>query len=227
MSMRSRSRLVLLAALAAGVRGDDDSVVIHGQTVRPSDHLLASAGELTLLVTTTSAGGASAARGAGREIAATSNDSIHIVNVGQDQADAVMTRLERTAGVASVEFDQPVGLLPGEGEDDLRVRRRRLAEVEPYGIGMVLENVTWWEGLFATSPPAGSAKVCVVDTGYQNGHEDLPPLQNDADGFNPYDEGEWYIDGNGHGSHCAGTIGALGGNDKGVVGGEPSPPRRH
>merc|ERR1711902_371601 len=54
--------------------------------------------------------------------------------------------------------------------------------------------------------------------GYGNGHEDLPTLDENSDGFNPYDSGEWYIDGNSHGTHCAGSIGALGDNSKGVVG---------
>merc|ERR1712102_200470 len=97
------------------------------------------------------------------------------------------------------------------------IRSRELAEEEPYGIGMVLQDVAWWEEKFA-SPPTGSSKVCVVDTGYGNGHEDLPTLDQNSDGFNPYDSGEWYIDGNSHGTHCAGSIGAVGDNSKGVVG---------
>ena len=59
-----------------------------------------------------------------------------------------------------------------------------------------------------------------MDTGYGNGHEDLPNLDPNADGFNPYDEGEWYIDGHSYGTNCAGIIGAIGHNNKGVVGGE-------
>merc|ERR1711902_400780 len=80
---------------------------------------------------------------------------------------------------------------------------------EPYGIGMVLQDVTWWEEKFA-STPTGASKVCVVDTGYGNGHEDLPTLDQNSE--------EWYIDGHGHGTHCAGSIGAVGDNSKGVVG---------
>merc|ERR1712176_1651849 len=93
-----------------------------------------------------------------------------------------------------------------------------LAEEEPYGIGMVLEDVAWWEDKFANSPPTGSSKVCVVDTGHGNGHEDLPTLDQNSDGHNPQSSGEWYIDGHSHGTHCAGSIGAVGDNSKGVVG---------
>merc|ERR1712207_57943 len=56
------------------------------------------------------------------------------------------------------------------------------------------------------------------DTGYGNGHEDLPTLDQNSDGFNPQSSGEWYIDGHSHGTHCAGSIGAVGDNSKGVVG---------
>merc|ERR1711923_110476 len=97
------------------------------------------------------------------------------------------------------------------------LRSRELAEEEPYGIGMVLQDVAWWEEKFA-STPTGSSKVCVVDTGYGNGHEDLPTLDQNSDGYNPQSSGEWYIDGHSHGTHCAGSIGAVGDNSKGVVG---------
>merc|ERR1712157_74616 len=93
-----------------------------------------------------------------------------------------------------------------------------LAEEEPYGIEMVLEDVDWWKSKFESSPPTGSAKVCVVDTGYGNGHEDFPTLDENSDGYNPQSSGEWYIDGHSHGTHCAGSIGAVGDNSKGVVG---------
>merc|ERR1711923_395609 len=97
------------------------------------------------------------------------------------------------------------------------LRSRELAEEEPYGIGMVLQDVAWWEEKFA-STPTGASKVCVVDTGYGNGHEDLPTLDQNSDGYNPQSSGEWYIDGHSHGTHCAGSIGAVGDNTKGVVG---------
>merc|ERR1712176_853538 len=103
------------------------------------------------------------------------------------------------------------------------VRSRQLAEEEPYGIEMVLEDVVWWKNQFDSNPPTGVSKVCVVDTGYGNGHEDLPTLDQNADGYNPQSSGEWYIDGHSHGTHCAGSIGAVGDNSKGVIGVIPGP----
>ena len=41
----------------------------------------------------------------------------------------------------------------------------KLEEEEQYGIGMVLQDVPWWEDKFASTPPEGLSKVCVVDTG--------------------------------------------------------------
>jgi len=66
-------------------------------------------------------------------------------------------------------------------------------------------------------------KVCVVDTGYDRGHEDLPDATDGVNGTNPYDSGDWYVDGHSHGTHCAGTIGAIGGNGKGVTSPNPNP----
>eukprot|EP00957_Ditylum_brightwellii_P100936 7693134-Ditylum_brightwellii.AAC.1 len=95
----------------------------------------------------------------------------------------------------------------GEGE-------RRLEEEIPYGITMI-EPID--QGIH-------SVKICVVDTGYYNNHEDLPILDVDNDGFSPYGEGElWNVDGHGHGTHCAGTIGAIGKNGKGVTSVNPDP----
>jgi len=96
---------------------------------------------------------------------------------------------------------------------------RKLAEEVPYGIKMVNADPATG-GLAPGSTPI---KVCVVDTGYDNtGQEDNPAA---VGGFSPYGGTEyWYADGHGHGTHCAGTIGAIGNNDKGVIGvvGDPT-----
>jgi len=114
--------------------------------------------------------------------------------------------------IESVEFDIPIYAL-----ENIYVRNeavRKLAEDTPYGIPMVLEDLDFWSSL---PPPSGSKKVCVADTGYGYGHEDLP-TGNDVDGTDSPSNGKWNGDGHGHGSHCSGTVAALGGNNKGVVG---------
>eukprot|EP00584_Thalassiosira_punctigera_P007945 CAMPEP_0172538382 /NCGR_PEP_ID=MMETSP1067-20121228/9762_1 /TAXON_ID=265564 ORGANISM="Thalassiosira punctigera, Strain Tpunct2005C2" /NCGR_SAMPLE_ID=MMETSP1067 /ASSEMBLY_ACC=CAM_ASM_000444 /LENGTH=1434 /DNA_ID=CAMNT_0013323865 /DNA_START=104 /DNA_END=4408 /DNA_ORIENTATION=- len=103
-----------------------------------------------------------------------------------------------------------------EHEDD-HDDRRRLAEDTPYGINHVNVTHLW------SIEPQQHVKICVIDTGYDLGHPDLP-----SDGVTGWDAHSpetqsWDVDGHSHGTHCAGTIGAIGGNDAGVVGVMPNP----
>ena len=72
------------------------------------------------------------------------------------------------------------------------------------------------------APPPEPITICVVDTGYDLGHVDLPnSVSHGVTGWEPnsaYNQGDWHIDGHSHRTHCAGTIGALGNNGQGVVG---------
>lgn len=56
-------------------------------------------------------------------------------------------------------------------------------------------------------------KVCVIDTGVAS-HTDLQI----AGGFNAIDESNNFLDDNGHGTHCSGTVCASGNNSLGVSG---------
>eukprot|EP00591_Stephanopyxis_turris_P001726 CAMPEP_0195518940 /NCGR_PEP_ID=MMETSP0794_2-20130614/14000_1 /TAXON_ID=515487 /ORGANISM="Stephanopyxis turris, Strain CCMP 815" /LENGTH=872 /DNA_ID=CAMNT_0040647995 /DNA_START=133 /DNA_END=2751 /DNA_ORIENTATION=+ len=103
---------------------------------------------------------------------------------------------------------------PKEADD--KVERRKLAETTPYGISMVQANQLQ---AHSTNPPV---KICVLDTGYGLGHPDLPT---DVKGWNAATGyGTWDKDMIGHGTHVAGTIGAIGNNGQGVVGtiGDPT-----
>ncbi|TQF68008.1 S8 family serine peptidase [Pseudoalteromonas luteoviolacea] len=90
--------------------------------------------------------------------------------------------------------------------------RLAYAEETPYGVVMTQANLV--------SPPQTSTKkVCVIDSGYSYGHPDLPTHNvTGASNFGRLKTGDWRKDGLGHGTHVAGTIAALGGNDIGVVG---------
>ncbi len=83
-----------------------------------------------------------------------------------------------------------------------------LAQTTPYGITMVQANQV-------SDSSAGNTKVCVIDTGWAAGHEDLQ--NSGVTGFSFSGHGSWNTDGNGHGTHVAGTMVALN-NNRGVVG---------
>jgi serine protease len=84
-----------------------------------------------------------------------------------------------------------------------------MAEVIPDGIKKV-------QALKVTVEHVSNRKVCVIDTGYDINHPDLP-AGNHVTGSTG-SAGEWNKDEHGHGTHCAGTIAAIGGNHIGVVG---------
>lgn len=99
-------------------------------------------------------------------------------------------------------------------------RERRLVEQVPYGITMV--NTSFIPELPPTDDPI---KICVVDTGYDPTHQDLPnEAQHNVVGHKGTGlGGAWNVDGHGHGTHCAGTIGAIGDNAIGVTSVNPDP----
>ncbi|MCW8107002.1 S8 family serine peptidase [Alteromonas ponticola] len=90
-------------------------------------------------------------------------------------------------------------------------KRELMAQSTPYGYKMVEAD-----RLVQSDTSAG--KVCVIDTGINRGHSDLPDTNSGLTGnSNNTQVGNWYNDGHGHGTHVAGTISALD-NNIGVVG---------
>lgn len=90
------------------------------------------------------------------------------------------------------------------------------SESIPWGIEEVLQDLSFWDSV--TPPSDGSIKVCVAGSGYDLEHDDLP-IDPDVDGTNNtrIDE-DWSVDIDGHGTHSAGTIAAIGNNLKGIRG---------
>lgn len=89
-------------------------------------------------------------------------------------------------------------------------KRYASAETLPYGIPMV-------QAPQLSDAAAGEVLVCIIDSGYSGNHPDLPHGAQ-VQGSDNAGTGSWSSDENGHGTHVAGTIAAVGGNDMGVVG---------
>ena len=89
-----------------------------------------------------------------------------------------------------------------------------VGQLVPYGIKMVQADQL-------SDAQAGNRMICIIDSGYSQGHEDLPAGANVT---GEYDSGTgwWYTDENSHGTHVAGTIVALNNSGKGVVGVNPN-----
>lgn len=85
-------------------------------------------------------------------------------------------------------------------------------ETTPYGIQMVEANLV--------AAGATNRKVCIIDSGYYQLHEDLKEAGVTAK-TSDTGSGTWDKDSCGHGSHVAGTVAAIGGNGTGVVGASP------
>lgn len=89
-----------------------------------------------------------------------------------------------------------------------------LGQRVPYGIAMVQADQL-------PDATAGSRKLCIIDSGYDGVHEDLP---HGTQVTGEYDSGTgwWYTDENSHGTHVAGTIAAFNSAGTGVVGVNPN-----
>jgi subtilisin family serine protease len=86
-------------------------------------------------------------------------------------------------------------------------------QTEPWGIRAVQAHQ-----LPQGDALTGNRKVCIIDSGYALGHEDLPGAPR-VSGYNG--KLAWNLDGDGHGTHVAGTIAALNNAGLGVVGVNP------
>ena len=111
--------------------------------------------------------------------------------------------LRSRPGIGSVEPD-PVRHLMSDQIDPN-------AQITPYGVTMTQAD--------QVNPADPSNKtVCIIDSGYFLGHEDLPTAN--VTGTSESPDSPWNQDGLGHGSHVAGIVAAVN-NGRGVVGADP------
>jgi subtilisin len=119
--------------------------------------------------------------------------------------------LRRNPNVAMVEDDGECYALPAPTPLVFEGQPAPLAETVPAGVSQVKAPPAW-----GCSRGRG-IKVAVLDTGIDHTHPDLAPNVKGGVSFVP---GETAMDANSHGTHCAGTIGAVM-NGAGVVGVAP------
>ncbi len=129
--------------------------------------------------------------------------------VAMEVPEAALKGLQNNPNVEYVEIDQPRYLFaqstPSTGNPYL------LGQSVPYGIKLVQADLL-------PDTNVGNRKVCIIDSGIDRNHEDL--VGNSANMTGIYDSGtgNWYTDGNSHGTHVAGTIAAVNNSGMGVVG---------
>ena len=140
--------------------------------------------------------------------------------VAAEIAESKLGSLMGNPNVRSIEVDVPrypisaVRSVPSGADRGTAAEGSSSPQVVPYGIPLI--QADGFEGNHASD-----VKVCVIDSGYDLGHEDKPgmPVVSGTDDTNG--SGPWGEDGSGHGTHVSGTINALD-NGLGVIGVFPS-----
>lgn len=119
-----------------------------------------------------------------------------------------------------IEVDVPRFIQYADTTSDQRARK--LAQNIPWGINNLFEDANGIPNVPDPSyfPVNTSHPICIIDSGIQLNHPDLPKDVSDAD---PSQESPFDIDICGHGTHVAGTVMAID-NDEGVIGVYPSAP---
>jgi len=140
------------------------------------------------------------------KVSAQVDDSLTGYTMSQENFEKLVSQSDGTNLIVEMDHEKWVSKKP--------VSLRKLAETMPWGIPKVLEDLNFWDSI--SDPTGPQMAVCVADTGYDLGHVDLP-TGSDVDGTDNYGS-SWSSDGHGHGTHCSGTVAAIGNNDKGVPG---------
>jgi len=151
----------------------------------------------------------------------------YIIKFKEGKGAAVSSMMKKNGGRSALALEKRNAMaanLPDKALNALRnnpnveyieqdVKRYPMAESVPFGIPMVQADQV-------SDAMAGNQTVCIIDSGYDIGHEDL--YSSNVSGNYDSGTGDWFTDEDGHGTHVAGTIAAIGGNGTGVVGVNPN-----
>ena len=111
----------------------------------------------------------------------------------------------KDAGIAYVEPNYKLKISAADGPDDPK-------QDDVWGYYTVRTHKLWLAGYKAKE----NVKVAIVDTGVDYDHEDLKGIV--EKGANVVEKNRDPMDRHGHGTHCAGVVGAIEGNGKGIAG---------
>jgi subtilisin family serine protease len=128
-----------------------------------------------------------------------------ISGISQDE----LSRLQRNSAIKFIEQDQTISIYggPPRGGGSSACANSN-SEVVPCGVTAVNGGANY----------TGNKKAYILDTGIDLTHADLNVANYGFNAFTSGRDGNSLNDGNGHGTHCAGTLAAIGGNGIGVVG---------
>lgn len=138
---------------------------------------------------------------------------VWVVKVPPSALDAVLAALSRNPQVEYAELNgiATIGLDPNDPYDNTTCYNSSKAGcVSQWAWGKIQAYAAW-----DLTTGSSAVRIAVVDTGIDNSHPDLPPVAAQRDFVNNDNNAE---DDNGHGTHVAGTIGALTNNGVGVAG---------
>lgn len=123
---------------------------------------------------------------------------------------AARDALKANPNVESIEADPERHVMGSRSTTRSLRALNGVGEQVPYGITMVQADQLTFDA-------AHAKKLCIVDSGYDIAHEDLPPSGVAGVDLTGSGIGNWNTDEASHGTHVAGTIAALH-NSVGVVG---------
>ncbi len=137
----------------------------------------------------------------------------------------VLNSLSQNPNVVGIEEDVPrymISTPTSSALEAVAAAASAAGETVPYGVDAVQARDVWdqnKDGIVDSGAPAGAGvTVCIIDSGFYSGHEDLTDVS--LVGGTSQVGDEYTTDGLGHGSHVAGTIAAFD-NDLGVIGVAP------